>query len=270
MAGYLRRMDGLLSADGAAALRDACDANLYLANATLFGTSLRGETAESHDLALTSCGLQAPDLNQAYLKHPEGDVAAALARARAWFARRELPWVACVRDDREDACAAALAAAGLERVGDVPGMALEPLRDAAKPREDVDVRPVRERADLEAFQRTAFEGFGFPPGLGPQFLTESLWRRPGVELYLGRVDGTPVATSLLAATGDVAGIYYVATLEPWRRRGLGELLTWAAVRGGLERGCRIASLQASRAGEPVYARMGFSTVLRYAKYRLAQ
>lgn len=253
----------------AAVLRDDCDANLYLANATLFGTSLLGEAAESGDLALTHCGLPAPDLNQAYLKRPEGDVAKALERARAWFARRELPWVACVREDREDACAAALAAAGLERVGDVPGMALDPIRDAAKPREEVDVRPVRDAADLEAFQRTAFEGFGFPPALGPHFLTEALWRRPEVELYLGRADGVPVATSLVVATGHVAGIYYVATLEPWRRRGLGELLTWAAVRGGVERGCRVASLQASRAGEPVYARMGFTTVLRYAKYRPA-
>lgn len=253
-----------------AGVRDDCDANLYLSNALLFGTSARGEVAESHDLALTSCGLPAADLNQAYLKRPEGDVPAALERARAWFAPRGLPWVACVRDDREGACAAALADAGFERVGDVPGMALAPLRDGAPPRDDLEIRAVRSPADLEAFQRTAFEGFGYPSALGPLFLTETLRRRPGVELYLGLVDGTPAATSLLAATGHVAGIYYVATLEPHRRRGLGEALTWAAVRGGLQRGCRIASLQASRLGEPVYARMGFATVLRYAKYRLRE
>jgi predicted GNAT family acetyltransferase len=86
---------------------------------------------------------------------------------------------------------------------------------------------------------------------------------PQVRLYSGLVDGAVVATSILVATGAVAGIYWVATIEEQRGRGYGEALTWAAAAGGRELGCAIASLQASKAGRPVYARMGFEHVLDY-------
>jgi GNAT superfamily N-acetyltransferase len=68
---------------------------------------------------------------------------------------------------------------------------------------------------------------------------------------------------VLAATGSVGGIHWVATLEGRRGRGHGEALTWAAVAGGREAGCRVASLQASKLDRPVYARMGFAHVLDY-------
>jgi GNAT superfamily N-acetyltransferase len=75
--------------------------------------------------------------------------------------------------------------------------------------------------------------------------------------------GALVATSLVVATGAVAGIYWVATQEEHRGRGFGAAITWAAVAGGRALGCRVASLQASKAGQPVYARMGFAHVLDY-------
>jgi GNAT superfamily N-acetyltransferase len=87
---------------------------------------------------------------------------------------------------------------------------------------------------------------------------------PQVRCYSGLVDGSVVATSMLIATGAVAGIYWVATLEDRRGQGYGEALTWAAVAGGRDLGCGIASLQASKLGRPVYARMGFEHGVDYA------
>jgi GNAT superfamily N-acetyltransferase len=95
------------------------------------------------------------------------------------------------------------------------------------------------------------------------FLDERLLAVPRLRFYAGRVDGAVVSTSMLVATGAVAGIYWVGTLEKHRGRGYGEALTWAAVAGGQELGCELASLQASKLGRPVYARMGFAHVLDY-------
>jgi predicted GNAT family acetyltransferase len=61
----------------------------------------------------------------------------------------------------------------------------------------------------------------------------------------------------------IAGVYTVATLPEFRGRGLGEALTWRAALDGLVEDCVAASLQASRMGFPIYARMGFRHVVDY-------
>jgi hypothetical protein len=93
---------------------------------------------------------------------------------------------------------------------------------------------------------------------------------PNVKLYLGLVGEEPACTSALCASGPVAGIYWVSTLPGLRGRGLGEAVTWSAVRGGMELGCRFASLQASDMGQPVYERMGFTTPLHYVCFEGAR
>ena len=248
------------------ALLHACDANFWLSDVLFFGTSLRGEVTELHDLHLTSCGFPAPEFNRAFLKQPEGDLPATIARAEAHFARLAQPFYFTVRSDWQERCDPALREAGYEPKGAAPAMVLDPARDDATPPADLEITRVSSPEELSSYQETAFAGFGLPTQLGPLFLTETLLTSPGVELYLGRVDGAPVTTSMLVPSHGVAGVYWVATLESHRGRGLGEALTWAAVRGGIAQGCRLASLQASEMGESVYKRMGFRTVVEYVKY----
>lgn len=250
----------------AGTLLDACDVNLWRANTLFFGGSAKGEVVEVHDLHLVSCGFAAADFNRAFLKRPDGDVPAAIARAEAHFARLELPFWFTVRSDWVERCAPALRDAGYEPKSAAPAMLLDPARDGVTERPGLEIARVQTAAELTAFQETAFEGFGLPVQLGSLFLTEQLMSAPGVDLYLGCVDGAPASTSLLVPSHGVAGVYWVATREAFRRRGLGEALTWAAVRGGVAQGCRVASLQASRMGEPVYERMGFRTTLLHMAY----
>jgi GNAT superfamily N-acetyltransferase len=56
--------------------------------------------------------------------------------------------------------------------------------------------------------------------------------------------------------GD-AGVFFVATLPEARGRGLASGLLAAAMVEARERGCEISTLQATKAGEPVYARIGY-------------
>jgi predicted GNAT family acetyltransferase len=87
-----------------------------------------------------------------------------------------------------------------------------------------------------------------------------------VELYLGEAGGRAVAASTLVQTGSTAGIYNVATVNAFRRRGIGEAMTWHCVSYGLDSGCSLAVLQASSMGRPVYERMGFRTVAPYRTF----
>jgi GNAT superfamily N-acetyltransferase len=252
------------------ALLHACDVNLWQSDALFFAGSPRGEVVERHDLHLTSCGFPTAEFNRAFLKRPDGDLPAAIAHAEAHFARLALPFFFTVRSDWEDRCAPALQAAGYAPLGGAPAMLLEPLRDGSARVPGLEIRRVRSPGELGPYRETAFEGFGIPKPLAGLYLTEPILTAPGVELYLGCVDGAPVSTSCLVQTAGVAGIYWVATLASHRGRGLGEALTWAAVRGGMLQGCRAASLQASAMGAPVYGRMGFRTTLHYQKYGPAE
>jgi ribosomal protein S18 acetylase RimI-like enzyme len=68
---------------------------------------------------------------------------------------------------------------------------------------------------------------------------------------------------MVVVTHGVAGVYWVGTVPAARGRGLAELCTRAAGNAGFDRGARIAALQASVMGEPLYRRMGYVEVTRY-------
>jgi len=242
----------------------ALDANYLDANRIFMAVSDSGEYVERRDVALACCGLPVQLLNFGFLKPPWPDLAATADAVRAYFAPRRLPFQLTFRDPDARRPARALAPAGWREAGDpTPGMTLAVPDEVPAPPAGLAIREVRTPELLAGFGATAFRGFGYPEAMAPRFLNERLLALPQVRLYAGLVDGAVVSTSMLIASGAVAGIYWVATLEGHRGRGYGEALTWAATAGGREFRCRIASLQASRLGRPVYARMGFAHVLDY-------
>ena len=245
------------------------DWNYLDANRAFVACAPRGEYVERRDVAIVCCGLPADQLNWGLLKPPCGDVAAAAEAVRAYFGERSLPFQVSARETGGERPLQALEAAGWRRRPDAtPGMTLAISASLAipKPPAPLVIEQVGSPEELVAFRETAFRGFGFPTTTARYFLNERLLALPGVRLYAGKIDGEVVSTSMLMATGNVAGIYWVATLEAARGRGYGEALTWATVAGGRELGCAVASLQASKLGRPVYARMGFEHVLDYGHY----
>ena len=84
----------------------------------------------------------------------------------------------------------------------------------------------------------------------------------GVRL-VGMVDGVPVATSRLSTSGGVAGLYGIVTIPHARGQGYGRAMTLAALDAGRRLGLRIAALQATDLGYPVYRRIGFEEQFRY-------
>ncbi len=95
---------------------------------------------------------------------------------------------------------------------------------------------------------------------------------PDQTFYLARLDGRAVACTLVVRASGVAGIYAVATLPQFRRRGLARMLLEraqddAASLHGLAR----VILQATTGGGPeaYYARLGFTTRYQLAIWRRA-
>jgi GNAT superfamily N-acetyltransferase len=79
-------------------------------------------------------------------------------------------------------------------------------------------------------------------------------------VYLARVDGEPACTLLIYDHAGDCTVWLVATLKPARGRGLAYGLLGQALVDARERGCTTTTLQATKLGEPVYARLGYRSL----------
>jgi hypothetical protein len=193
-----------------------------------------------------------------------------LRRADAFFGARRRGYSVLCRAHAGDAVAAAARAAGMDDRGNPPAMVLEQRLADAVPSAGIELRRVESDADAAAFGQvmgSAYATYGMPEECGPALVgTRDVLCAPHVVAFLALRDGAPLAGAMVIVTHGVAGVYWVGTTPAARGAGLAELCTRAAGNAGFDLGARIASLQASIMGEPVYRRMGYVEVTRYPSF----
>lgn len=113
--------------------------------------------------------------------------------------------------------------------------------------------------ELDLYARTVAEGFEAPHEMFKVLADPSLAKVDTLTFYLAELDGVPVGTGMTAISGDLTGIFNIATLPGYRRRGYGRAVTLEMVRAGFAAGAGTAYLYASEMGEPVYRSVGFHT-----------
>jgi ribosomal protein S18 acetylase RimI-like enzyme len=228
----------------------------------------QGAPAEAHDaggLTLVAGVRRYPVGYANCAARRDGTVAAgeALARAAAFFAARDRGFSFYLRDPVDGDLVQATAAAGLAPVATMPWMVLDEPPPAVPLPPGVRMRmagvDAGVAADAAALCADAYESLGLPGAVTASLFGDAARTDPGVGLVVADLDGVPAATAMLLRTGDVAGVYWVATARGQRGRGLGEACTRAVVEAGFAGGARFAALQASPMGAPIYARIGFVT-----------
>jgi len=123
------------------------------------------------------------------------------------------------------------------------------------------VRDVSDLRDVVQVSQQAWEPVGLPPAETAALLARpERLLAPHLIWAIARLDGRPVATAMVLCSHGVAGVYWVGTVPDARRKGLAELVTRAVGNAGFDAGMRVAALQASAMGHPVYLRMGYETV----------
>lgn len=145
-----------------------------------------------------------------------------------------------------------------------PGMAMASLDDIPPNDSDAEIGEVSDTDDFAAFCSVAASVFEMPLDVAEYVYQAAL--AADRRLFIGRVDGQTAACGLLVETGDVAGVYTIGVLEEFRRKGMGEAMSWAVLRGGRDAGCQVGVLQSSDMAQPLYEKMGFETVVTYHNY----
>jgi ribosomal protein S18 acetylase RimI-like enzyme len=137
--------------------------------------------------------------------------------------------------------------------------------------EIITLTPDSPAEDLLARMEVQRQGFGDTSGEAPTLVDVKRFRPKLAQCgaFLARLDGAPVAAGDFTAPLDgFTELMGIATLEEYRRRGIGLALTAHAAQTAFERGVEIAFLTAAdeRAGR-VYERVGFwpyATAVAYA------
>lgn len=218
-------------------------------------------------LALATA-LPIPLFNPVFVTAPPADADALVAAIVAAYAEHGAPFALYARDEVAPAVAPACERAGLLEHFRPPLMTLAPIPDVPPPPADLHVDAVSP-ATVSSYAGVLAAAFGMPEELANSVFGPGLADADGFTGLLGTIDGQPVVAGGVYVTGELAGIYNIATHPDHTGRGLGTAITWASVAAGAEAGATWAVLQASGAGEPVYQRMGFATPARYRQFEPA-
>lgn len=126
------------------------------------------------------------------------------------------------------------------------------------------ITEVCDEVDLNAFARTIVRGFGTTahaetepmPVFGSGVLAD-----PRHRLWLGWAGNTPVAAASSFTTVRLTNVTFVATVPEARGRGYGAAITWRAT---FADPALPAALLSTDEGRPLYARLGYLPLLRFA------
>jgi GNAT superfamily N-acetyltransferase len=206
--------------------------------------------------------------NAAFRADDELDGKEFVARAMEFFASRGRGFSVWVRGDQvEDLdLIAAAGAAGLQLVYEMPEMVLRTPVAAPTLPAGTELRQLTAIDQVDDYWRIAaasYASLDFPTEVFSGYRNHSGLLAANVAAFIACLDGDPVSIAMTMVSHDIAGIYWVGSLEQARGKGLGRAVTAAATNAGFELGANMASLQASPMGKPIYEEMGYESIFDY-------
>ena len=233
-----------------------------------------GEIRELPGVSIASAGVAFQMFNAAFLSGAvltEGELSQRLLLPSLHFDARGQEWAYWVCEDWIHPRARRRSRKLFERLGlrhsvDLPGMAAETIRPPIRLPAELDVRRVCQGPTRDAFCAIGSVCFHVPLAWFQEvFDSPSVWRH--FAGYVGYYDQEPVSTAAVIVGGGALGVYNVATLPGWQRRGFGETVMRHALADAQSRlGLCRAVLQSTPAGLRIYERMGFRRVASVAVY----
>ena len=255
------------------ALVTAIEGNVF----ALFSVFRNWHQAEVHDdpgLLWTITDIPFPLFNSILRARLAADeVAPAIAAAVSRGEARNVPMLWWTGPATQPAdLGARLEASGFVHEEDSPCLAvdLSLLEEDQPSPQGLAIERVADPEALRAWCDSVSAGFGVPAVVTDGFFgfysSLGFGSHFGNINYLGRLNGTVVATASLFMGAGVAGIYNVSTLPDARGKGIGSAMTLRPLLDARAMGYRVGTLQSTEMGAGVYRRLGFRQYCELSHY----
>ena len=235
-----------------------------------------GEIQDLPGVSLIFCGLNYAAFNAALLAKPiEADgreLSQLISVSARQFGSRSLRWTCWVCEDflgksvhRE--ADRIFSRHGLRALTDAPGMYAEKLAPPGRTLPGLEVRRVADECTRNAFANIMSMAFDIPQPVCAAIYGSPLGWAGDFHGYVGFADGQAITSAAAMMTGDVIGLYSVATLPQYRKLGYAEaimrqVIDYARQSAGVTK----TVLQSTRSGFALYEKMGYRTVTRFHVY----
>ncbi len=235
----------------------------------------KGDITERDGLLLIDSGVNYSVFNIAMLTSEvrrRDELVRRLATAAKYFEQRQTRWSLWICEEMLDEgvrkkAPALFADERLRKLTEAPGMIAERLRPPSRPLPEVEYQRVSDAKTRSDFAHITSMNFDIP------FVTcqsvygeEKAWAHD-YHGYIGYVKGTPVATTAVVVASNAIGIYSVSTLPQHRRKGYAERLMRDVIASYRKsHGLETTVLQATRAGMPMYTKMGYRAASHISVY----
>jgi ribosomal protein S18 acetylase RimI-like enzyme len=153
---------------------------------------------------------------------------------------------------------------GLRHLTEAPGMYTDQLEPASRELPMLDIRPVADEATRNAFSDVMSTAFEIPQSVSLSVYGAARAWKGTFDGYVGYSNGRAVTTAASVITGDVIGLYSVATLPQHRRLGFAEAIMRGVIQQAQRsRGVSRMVLQSTSSGFSLYEAMGYRTVTSF-------
>ncbi|MCP5110696.1 MAG: GNAT family N-acetyltransferase, partial [bacterium] len=218
----------------------------------------QGEIKKFPGVLIASAGVDSAVFNAAMLSGPVKAEPVELDRrimvAKVFFSARQLNWSFWVCNDMVDPSLLGkvrrvFAARGLHQSSNCPGMLAEAVAPISRELPPLECRRVRDADTRLSFCHLTSMVFRVPfETTLTIYNSERAWETDLIA-YVGYIDNQPVATAATVTTDGAVGVYSVATLPEFRKRGVAERITRHALDRAREMtGIERSVLQSSRQG----------------------
>ena len=253
------------------------DANLRLALRFFGRASGRGVIEDRDGMMLIDSGVDYAVFNIAMITEPvetQAQLEYRVARASEWYAARHTRWSLWVCDDLlapqvRLVASAIFARYRLHALTQAPGMLAERLSPLSRYLPSMEYKLVSDTQSRTDFAHLTTLCFDIPFVTAQAvYQPEDAWTGDYVG-YVGYLNRRAICTAAVVISDDAVGLYSVATIPEYRRKGYAEALMRQVLQDATRvSGIQRTVLQATRAGHQTYQKMGYQDVTRFSVYIL--